>query len=349
MDKRRELRYNTAHSMRSIVTIAIGLLSAGAALADPEPSNLLSGLTKEGSAEIRDIEGAYESAYTMLEDKTIQNVSLVPTILEACARQGHRGAKKLLLDVYEGKRKGLEPAPVKARKLADALAKESMPEGVSAHQLKEALRARAEARYRLALYYERGFGGEASPTNAYKWMRRAALDGLPEALVECSRYLMLGIGHQAMPREALRNLLYAHAKAPDTPNLYFYLGYMCLKGLGMKRPNVRQARIFFEYGASRNDARAINNLASMCENGIGGEKNVRYALRLYKWAAALGNRDASLNMQRLAYYTDIEQRHATPLRTRVAGAALRIIEALPLSEIARRWLMESFRKIATES
>lgn len=336
---------------RAGIQIALlGLLAVAAAGAEPEGAETFARATvKRDPARVRDLDGTYEMAYTMLEDKTIHDVARVPAMLEMCAEYGHREAKKLLLDVYEGKRKGIEPNPEKAIALAVDLANERIPEDASAEAIKVALRSRAQARYRLALYYEKGFGCKPSPAEAYKWMRRAALDGLPEALVECSRYLMLGIGHQAMPREALRNLLYAHATAPDTPNLYFYLGYMCMNGLGMKRQNIRQARIFFELGARKNDARAINNLASMYERGVGGKKDVRHALRLYKWAAALGNRDASANLQRLAYIKDVEQRHVASVRKRVVGAVLRVVEALPLADAPREWLKENFRKLATDS
>lgn len=179
-------------------------------------------------------------------------------------------------------------------------------------------------------------------------MRRAAMEDLRTAQVELSRYLMSGVGHKPEPRLALLNLRKLTLQAPDTPNLYFYLGYMCMNGIGMPHPNRLMAKRFFERGAERQDARAINNLASMYELGMGVKRNVPQALRLYKQAAELGSKDASTNMQRLAYKTDASQRPVSTWRQRIGSAALRVMQVMPLDPILRDYLEEPFKRMYKE-
>lgn len=325
--------YKEVVKMRAKLVLAVAssvLLAAGAELTP--------------SAQM-DAEGMYAQARMMLEDKEINNVAAVPSMLEACAEAGYEPANMLLLDVYEGDRKGLDAQPEKAYQLARRLSEQKFPPGVG----DDARRARAEAMYRRALYHEHGFGCKVSPKDAYKWMRRAAMEGLRPAQVELSRYLMNGVGHAPEPRMALMNLRKLANQAPETPHLYFYLGYVCMNGIGMSRPNLLMAKRFFELGAARQDPRAINNLGTMYELGIGVKRDSAHALRLYRQAAELGSKDASTNMQRLAYKTDATQRPATTWRQRVGSAALRVVRAMPLQEALREWIETPFRRLYTES
>lgn len=296
----------------------------------------------EPETEVWDADGMYAQARTMLEDKTIQNVSAVPTMLEGCDRAGHVAARLLLLDVYEGQRKGIDADPAKAFALACRMA-ETTPESPDTRE------ARLEGMYRRALYHERGFGCPVEPDRAYHWMAQAAMQGLSKAQVELARLLMSGKGCQRDAREALAILHYVAHREPRTPNLFFYLGYMFMKGAGMPHPDPVMARNFFELGAKLQDARATNNLAYMYEQGIGVSRNVSKALRLYRQAAALGCKDASANMQRLAYKTESEQREVVTWSQRVGRASLRVVQALPVFSLLRQWLEAPFRRMAVES
>lgn len=287
----------------------------------------------------------YAQARTMLEDRTIQNVSAVPAMLEGCDRAGHIPARLLLLDVYEGTRKGIAASPEKAFALACRMAEAPLTPQAQPGEKD----ARLEGMYRRALYHERGFGCPVALDQAYKWMARAAMEGLPKAQVELARFLMNGKGHERDPREALAILHYVAHKSPTTPNLFFYLGHMFINGLGMPRPDPEMARAFFELGAKLHDARATNNLAYMYEQGIGVSRDAGKALRLYKQAAALGCKDASANMQRLAYKTDSEQRETASWAQRVGRASLRVVQALPVSPMLQQWLELPFRQMAVGS
>lgn len=315
--------------MKILAQIGVALVGGVALAAEPEPLPSI------------DAPGVYALARMMLEDKEIKNVAAVPGMLEACAEAGYEPANILLLDVYEGDRKGIEAQPMKAFSLARQIAEQSPAPGES----NDTRHMRAEAMYRLAQYCERGFGCKASPKEAYKWMRLAAMEGLRQAQVELSRYLMNGVGHKPEPRIALMNLRKLTRQAPETPGLYLYLGHMCLKGKGMSHPNLLMAKRFFERGAAMQDPRAINYLGFMYERGIGVKRDTAHALRLYRRAAELGDKDASANMQRLAYKTDTDQRPSTTWRQRVCSATLRIVLSMPpLSEAVKEWLAEPLKR-----
>ena len=276
-----------------------------------------------------DVEGMYAQAHAILEDKTIQNVSGVPAMPEACSRTGHIPAQRLLLDVYEGRFKGLEEQPQKALQLAHLLATEESDKEESPEE--QAMRK--EAAFRYAIFCEQGYGCTKDPLKAYQWMRKLAMGGMYKAQAEVARYLFTGIGHEKAPRLALHLLWECHIKAPETPNLYFYLGHMCSQGLGLRRPNQLMAYTFFKLGATRNDARATNNLAAMYERGIYVPTDRNIAIRLYKRAAELGSKEASANVQRLAFKTNLETAiSATSASRRISNAFLRLIDKLPISK-----------------
>ena len=292
-----------------------------------------------------DVEGMYVQAKAMLEDRSIQNVEAVPMLLETCTREGHPEAARLLLDVYEGRFKGLDSTPAQAFRLARELAESPRFD----HATKGNSPVRTEAMYRLAIYLEKGTGCTANKAEAYAWMQRAARRGMPEAKVEEARYLMQGIGVEKNPQLAWE-LLHSQAREnPDTPHLFFYMGHMCSQGIGMPR-NARKAFELFRMGAIRNDARCLNNLGAMFEYGYPTPRNTESALRLYRKAANQGNREASANMQRLAFKEGIraQVRSTTPPGKRIDNAALRVIHALPVSDYTRerlrKWLTPANEK-----
>lgn len=284
-----------------------------------------------------DVEGMFVQAKAMLEDRSIQDVSAVPMLLETCARENHPGAAHLLIDVYEGKFKGLEANLRKAADLARGLAESDRLDLAAGGQSD----VRTEAMYRLALYLEKGNGCEKNEAEACSWMRRAARRGMPQANVELARYLMNGLGTKADPRQAWQ-LLHIQAKAnPKTPHIFFYMGHMSAQGIGMPR-DARKAFELFRMGAMQNDARCLNNLGTMFEKGYPTPRDPESALKLYRIAAYLGNREASANMQRLAFKEGVRAQHisSTPARRRIDNATLHLIQALPVSEYTRERLRD---------
>jgi TPR repeat protein len=286
----------------------------------------------------------YTRAAYILDAPNISNVHCVTAMLERCTQWGHPLAANLLLDVYEGRRKGLDAQPEKAAILARHLAEGTLKLDPN-HP--ESIRIQKESMYRYALYCEKGIGRAKSEHDAYEWMLKASNSGYGKARVELARYLITGKGGHKNPKTALK-LLKAQAGIDATvPKLFFYMGHIYLSGEGLKKPNYERAFHYFSYGMQFNDADAINNLATMYERGIGTTVNELMALKLYKKAANLGCKQASANMQRLGY---MKAGHeiSTPDAVRVDNAAMQVIEALPLPENTRRNMTEPFRRHAGE-
>ena len=291
------------------------------------------------------VEADYTSSAYILNDPENESIQNIIHTLERCTAHGHPLAGLLLLDVYEGKRRGLTAQPEKAAKLATDIANGTIVLNAE-HQ--QSIPARLESMYRLALYREKGFGLPKSNSEAYEWMLKASNGGYGKARVELARYLITGKGGHKSPRTALKLLKAQAATDASVPNLFFYLGYIYLSGNGMPKPNPKLAFKFFSIGEQFNDANAINNLASMYERGLGTTKDELQALRLYKKAANLGNKEASANMQRLAYI-QAERGSDTADSVRVDNAAMQVIESLPLPDYMRKNLSEPFRKHAEEN
>ena len=290
------------------------------------------------------LETAYTTTAYILNDPSNENIHNATATLEYCAEHGHPLAALLLLDVYEGKRRGLPAQPEKAEALARRIATGELklhPE----HQ--HTVTAKLESTFRYALYCEKGIGRQKSDRDAYEWMLKASNSGYGKARVELARFLITGKGGYKDPQTALRLLKAQAGIDARVPNLFFYLGHIYLNGVGLKKRYPKIAFKYFSYGEQFNDANAINNLATMYEHGIGTEKDELKALRLYKKAANLGCKAASANMQRLGYIK-AEHENATPDSVKIDHGAMQVIEALPLPESTRRRLAAPFRRHAQE-
>ena len=278
----------------------------------------------------------YEQARSMLDNQAVSNVSPVPKMLEQCALAGHEEASLLLLDVYEGRRKGIEADLRKAAEWADLIARTAGNRQVA-----------AEAQFRSARY-EDSKASRASLKNAFARMKQAAHMGLPKARAELARYMMFGIGTNRDPKRALAILKSLAHKHPDTPNLFFYAGYMYMKGMGIYGgPDYRTALFLYRKGRLWQDSRAINNLAMMYERGMGVTPDPDQALKYYREASRLGCREASTNVQRMAY-----RMKSVPdgtWRQRVARASLSVVQALPLSPFLREGIETPLRRMAVQS
>lgn len=297
---------------------------------------------EEETAKPRDPEQMYLTALATLDDDKTTTISGALPLLEESAAQGYPDAVILLLDVYGGHRKGIDAQETKAAGLAKRVAEGSLPLD---SRYPAATAARQECMFRYALFCERGVGcdkdeREAKKKEAKAWMKRAAQEGLEKAKVEFARYAMMGIGSMRNPRKALQILIEQAKRDPSAPNLFFYMGYIYQKGLGM-RPDQKMAAKCYTKGELFGDARAINNLAGMYEQGIGVPRDRSKALKLYKKAAAIGNKDASANMQRLAYVKAKEDSDASAMQ-KINRAALRVIKSMPLSAPARDNLSRPF-------
>lgn len=349
-----------------LVTI-VALLSLPAliiALEPPEPSAQMRG--ESGSGRAGDLPGAAsdaisataaeapltpeqakgrdlcETACYYLDHESYSDVSGVPDMLRrAWTEHDYAPAAVKLLDVYEGKHKGLNADPKAAFELAKSIAEnDELAARDAVHRDLQCL-----ALFRLARYCERGFVGKKQPREAYLCMKKAADLGAARARVELALYQMRGTGCDPAPQEALRNLLLVHGKAPDTPNLYYYLGFMYAQGLGMKSAQPAEAVRFYRLGAKYNDPNAINNLGALYERGTPQtRRNYKLALKLYRKSASLGNREASANLQRLEFRTRLKGgTHETSFAQRLNHSLQRFVHALPLDESGKDKIIRRLR------
>ena len=289
-------------------------------------ATLAAAAAPQAAPSMEDARSMFAQANAMLVDTRNSNVEQVTEMLELAAPVYIPAAYKLL-DVYEGRFKGLPEQPEKAVALARSLAErddEGNPLSVS---------LRPNAMFLLAGFLERGYGCEPNILQAVQWLKRAADAGLDEAKVELARCIMLGKGVKQNERLAWKMLMDVARRAPDTPKVYYYLGYMCYKGLGHRVDPYNAARLFRE-GVKHGDAACMNNLGVMFEHGQGIHRNTQGAAELYRRAAELGNREASSNLQRLSFKENAKalQNAATPAGERIRNAVLRLVDSLPLAE-----------------
>lgn len=275
-----------------------------------------------------EIEGRYATAKVALEDESITEVEHVPAMLALCSQQGYAPAARLLIDVYEGRFKGLAAEPAKAAAEAKTIAEVPVPFPDDP----DCAAMHIEAMYRYALYLERGYGCEKNEKSAYAWMTKAAAAGLPEARAERARMLARGKGTPKDMRLAWEILRGVAKEAPETPHVFFYMGYICYSS--HTAAGRRRAAELFYLGAQHRDADCLNNLAAMYEKGIAVKQDSAKALSLYGKAAVLGNKQASANRQRLAYKEGVaaHRQEATPPVTRIANAVQRVIRMLPIND-----------------
>ncbi len=305
--------------------LLIPCLLSSTLLATPAPSD---GGKKLSRKEQR-AEELFVLARTLLVDKSVTDVSAVPRLLDDSARAGFIPARLKLLEVWEGKFRGLAAQPDKAYTLADEMAREVLAADAPA----TAHAAQQQAMLRLARYLENTISTHSSKRQAFHWMHEAARRGYPVARAELARYYLLGIGCQKDPIAALKLLKQLTKDAPETPKIYFYLGYLCHKGLGLSRPYYAHAFKYYNLGMQRNDASATNNLATLYRQGLGTEKNTQLALRYYRLAGALGDKTAATNMQELLRELgeDEEQIEQISYTESLYNALLHLKRYVPLS------------------
>lgn len=279
-----------------------------------------------------DIEGMYVRAKATLEDRSTPNVESVPVLLDTCFRAGYAPAARLLLDVYEGKFKGLAEKPEQAYETVSEITQN--PEQYADNEDWQHLRR--EALFRMALYAEKGYGCTADPAAAVRCMTQAAEEGLGVAKAELARYLMMGQYTEQQPQRAWALLHDQAKKDPFTPHVFYYMGYMCYRGIG-HRSDPHKAALIFKKGVQAGDADCMNNLGAMCEKGITMPANADLALALYRMAAAMGHKQASANLQRLSYKEGARatKLSATPPSRRISNALLHIVQALPFSDATK--------------
>ena len=185
------------------------------------------------------------------------------------------------------------------------------------------------AQNEIGWMYQHGLGIDPDPSQAARWYRKAAVQGLAVAQTNLGIMYNDGEGVVKDPREAAR-LFDLAARQNDAAALN-NLGVLYDKGTGVPEDNRRAAELLqkaaelghpramsnlgllykngegvpqdaatavkcFKASAEKNDREGLNNLAVMLDNGFGTSPDHAGAMKLFQRAARAGESAAALNL-----------------------------------------------------
>lgn len=151
---------------------------------------------------------------------------------------------------------------------------------------------------RLKMMGYKYYTGKGSPVNyarALRFYRQSALLGDAEAQYVYGGMLYKGQGGDPDQREAFKWLLNAAEQGQYSPESMHIIGSMYLRGEGVPQ-NYLEAKKWLQPAADNDIVPALNDLAYMYYQGMGGEQDFSKALDLYKKAAMLGDSQAQANV-----------------------------------------------------
>jgi localization factor PodJL len=135
--------------------------------------------------------------------------------------------------------------------------------------------------------------GELAPTIGTPGMRRAALEGDPNAVHELAVRASDGIGMARDQKLALR--LFERAAAAGHAPSQFRVANMHEKGIGTAR-DAKLAMSWYRRAAERGNAKAMHNLAVLIAEGADGRPDYAAAAELFRKGAEHGVRDSQFNL-----------------------------------------------------
>ncbi len=97
------------------------------------------------------------------------------------------------------------------------------------------------------------------------------------------------------PQESYEQRVEKTAETGDV-DTFLTLGYMYLFGENGVEKDEKKAFKYYEMAAKKDDVIALNNLGSLYYSGIGTEKNVAEATKLFEKATQLGNYESGVNL-----------------------------------------------------
>ena len=142
----------------------------------------------------------------------------------------------------------------------------------------------AGAQYNLGLMYQRGFGVEKRPREAFRLYSEAAQRGHALAMNNLGAMYRRGEG---VPRDFAKALLWFRKSAKNTLVAKSNLGSMYLSGHGVEASYTEAVR-WFRSAADNGYAKSQFELGLMYEKGLGAEKSHATALKWIRKAAAQG-------------------------------------------------------------
>lgn len=147
-----------------------------------------------------------------------------------------------------------------------------------------------EAMYALGQDLLYGHNGRVDEEAAVGWLRKAAVQNIPEAKDLLGVCYAMGKGTANNDAEAFK--LFSEAYTAGVPSACGNLGAMYLRGRGVTR-DLRQAATLFKEGAQRQHVESMLLYAQCLEQGNGTAQNVLEAQQWYVGAARKGNAEAA--------------------------------------------------------
>jgi hypothetical protein len=176
--------------------------------------------------------------------------------------------------------------------------------------------------------YMDGSGIEKDLTEAVKWRRKAAEQGLANAQYNLAWMYANGVGVEKSDAEALH--WYRAAAEQGLANAQYNYALMFLNGIGVDKDPAEALR-WCQTAAEQGLANAQHNLAWMYVNGVGVEKNPTEALRWCQAAAEQGHAIAQRELPACLAYRD-QQRELTEARNALSALEVRLRAADPQYE-----------------
>jgi TPR repeat protein len=150
------------------------------------------------------------------------------------------------------------------------------------------------AQAELGAWYALGEMTEKNPTEALKWLTVAADGGSRAAQYNLALIYAQGRGVPKDGETALE--LLRKAAEQGHADAQYYIGQAYRDGdMGLAR-DPAEAREWYSKSASQGNVNALNNLAAMCELGLGGPRDDGAALNYFRQAAEKGDADAQHNL-----------------------------------------------------
>lgn len=151
-----------------------------------------------------------------------------------------------------------------------------------------------EAKFELAMMYDRGEGVTRDPQAALSLFQQAAEQGNADAQNHLGSCYFYGWGGVAIDYDRARYFLQQAAEQGNAEAQY-HLGSIYQYGYGVAR-NLIQARALFQQAAAQGNADALFHLGNIYRFGIGVEANAELAHQHYSNAALNGKAAAFVSL-----------------------------------------------------
>ena len=168
-----------------------------------------------------------------------------------------------------------------------------------------AMKNHPDAINNLADMYLNGEGTDINEEAALKWFTKAAEMGVVEAMYTLGIIYEQGLGTEGNPKKSF--YYYNNAAAKGYLDAIYRMGMIHFSGELDQPQNDKEAVKWFLKGAASFHLDAIYNMAYCYENGYGINQSLEQAIRYYKQASLLGDRQSTERLAELYEATDAKE------------------------------------------